>query len=375
MDFGPEFAMLESSILLDMASASDGSLFTRPQFWAWLAIALVATLLLWLLAPILAPFLFAGILAYILDPLVEKLTRRRVPRTLSVLLVMLFLLLLLAGFMLVVFPLLYKETRLLIEKLPAFVDWLNGRLVPWLRDKAGIDLQLDAASIRQMARDAFAQNDDLAKSMLRSLGLGGLAVVAFLANLLLLPVVLFYLLRDWNTLLASFDRLVPRRAHAKALAMAREIDTVLAEWLRGQLLVVLIMSFYYVTALWIARLDFALPVGLITGLAVIVPYVGIALGLVLATIAAVLQFDSLTGVLWVWLAIGIGQVLEGMVITPLIVGERIGLHPVAVILALLAFGQIFGFFGVLLALPASAVLLVALRHLRAAYLAGPLYSR
>jgi predicted PurR-regulated permease PerM len=358
-----------------VAAPSGTPLFSRPQFWAWLAIALVALLLLWLLAPILAPFLFAGILAYILDPLVEKLTRRRVPRTLAVVLVMLLGLLLLAGFLLVVFPLLYKETKLLVAKLPAFVDWLNGRAVPWLRERAGIDLQLDAESLKQMARDAFAQNEDLAKSILRSLGLGGLAVVAFLANMLLLPVVLFYLLRDWNVLLAQFDRLIPRRAHAKAVVMAREIDTVLAEWLRGQLLVVLIMSVFYVTALWVARLDFALPVGLITGLAVIVPYVGIALGFVLATIAALLQFDSLTGVLWVWLAIGIGQVLEGTVITPLIVGERIGLHPVAVILALLAFGQIFGFFGVLLALPASAMLLVALRHLRAAYLASPLYGR
>jgi len=359
-----------------MAAPSSGtSIVSRPQFWAWLAIAVVVTLLLWLLAPILAPFLFAAILAYILDPLVEKLTRRRVPRTLAVVLVMLFVLVLLAAFMLVVFPLLYKETRLLIDKLPGFVDWLNGRAVPWLREHAGIDLQLDPDSLRQMAKDAFAQNEDLAKTLLRSVGLGGLAVVAFFANLLLLPVVLFYLLRDWNSVLYSLDSLIPRRAHAKAVTMAREIDTVLAEWLRGQLLVVLIMSVYYVSALWIARLDFALPVGLITGFAVIVPYVGIALGFVLATIAALLQFDSLTGVLWVWLAIGIGQVLEGTVITPLIVGERIGLHPVAVILALLAFGQLFGFFGVLLALPASAMLLVALRHLRAAYLAGPLYGR
>jgi predicted PurR-regulated permease PerM len=359
-----------------MASDSSGSpLFRRPQFWAWLAIALAGTLLLWLLAPILAPFLFAAILAYILDPLVEKLSRRGVPRTLSVVLVMLLVLLFVAGFMLVVFPLLYKETRLLMDKLPGFIDWLNSRAVPWLHEKAGITLPLDAESLKQMARDAFAQNEDLAKSLLRSLGLGGLAVVAFLANLLLLPVVLFYLLRDWNVLLAKVDGLIPRRAHAKALAMAREIDAVLAEWLRGQLLVVLLMSCYYVSALWIARLDFALPVGLITGLAVVVPYVGIALGFVLATIAALLQFDSLTGVLWVWLAIGVGQVLEGMAVTPLIVGERIGLHPVAVILALLAFGQVFGFFGVLLALPASAVILVALRHLRAAYLASPLYSR
>jgi predicted PurR-regulated permease PerM len=189
------------------------------------------------------------------------------------------------------------------------------------------------------------------------------------------PVVLFYLLRDWNQLIASIGSLVPPRAAAKVGTLAREIDAVLAEWLRGQVLVILIMSVYYVLALWLAGLQFALPIGIITGLAVIVPYVGVIVGLALATIAALLQSEGgLSGLLWVWLAIGIGQALEGMAVTPLIVGERIGLHPVVVIFALLAFGHVFGFFGVLLALPASAALFVGLRHLRAAYLAGPLYQ-
>jgi len=135
-----------------------------------------------------------------------------------------------------------------------------------------------------------------------------------------------------------------------------------------------LMSCYYVIALGLTGLDFALPIGIITGLAVIVPYVGIVVGLVLATLAALLQFGATAGLLWVWAAIGIGQALEGMAVTPLIVGERIGLHPVVVIFALLAFGQVFGFFGVLLALPASAALLVGLRHLRRAYVAGSLYE-
>ncbi len=349
--------------------------WARPQLWAWLAIAVAIGLLVWLLSPILAPFLLAAILAYILDPLVERMTRRGLNRTLAVILVLLLALMLIVALLLVVLPLAYKETRLLMEKLPGFLDWLNQSAAPWLKSKLDIDLQFDVETAKQMARDAFSQNEDLAKGLLRSIGIGGLAVIGFIANLLLLPVVLFYLLRDWNTLVASVDRLIPRRVHAQALAIIREIDAVLAEWLRGQLLVVVIMSVYYSTALWLARLEFALPVGIITGLAVIVPYVGIVIGLALATVAALLQFDSFTGVLWVWLAIGIGQALEGMAITPLIVGERIGLHPVAVIFALLAFGQVFGFFGVLLALPASAVLLVALRHVRAAYEAGPLYGR
>jgi predicted PurR-regulated permease PerM len=206
-------------------------------------------------------------------------------------------------------------------------------------------------------------------------GVGSLAVITFVVNLVLVPVVLFFLLRDWNKVLATVESLIPLQARPKALAIAREIDAVLAEYLRGEVLVILIMSTYYVVALSLARLEFALPIGIITGLAVIVPYVGITIGVFLATAAALLQFDNLTGVLWVWLAIGIGQALEGLAVTPLVVGNRIGLHPVAVIFALLAFGQVFGFLGVLLALPASAAVLVGLRHLRAAYVASPLYGK
>jgi predicted PurR-regulated permease PerM len=288
--------------------------------------------------------------------------------------VLILALLAFVALLLVVLPLLYKETRLFMDKLPGLLDWLNQQAAPWLKAKLDVDLSFDAETVKEMAREAFAQHEDLAKTLLRSVGIGGMVVVGFIANMLLVPVVLFYLLRDWNRLLESVDRLIPRRVRGKALAMAGEINAVLAEWLRGQLLVVLLMSTYYVVALWLTGLQFALPVGIITGLAVIVPYVGIVVGLLLATAAALLQFDSVTGLFWVWLAIGIGQALEGMLVTPLIVGERIGLHPVAVIFALLAFGQLFGFFGVLLALPASAVLLVALRHVRAAYVASPLYG-
>jgi predicted PurR-regulated permease PerM len=348
--------------------------FARPQLWAWLAIALAAGFLVWLLSPILAPFLLAAILAYILDPIVERMTRRGAPRTAAAILVLLLALGALVGIALVVVPLFYKETRLLLEKLPGVLDWLNQQAAPWLKARLDVDLQLDVVTVKQMAREAFAGNDDLARSVLRSLGLGGLALFAFVANLLLVPVVLFYLLRDWNVLVGSVDRLVPRRIHEKVRTMAREMDAVLAEWLRGETLVVLIMSAYYVTALWLAGLEFALPIGVLTGLAVIVPYVGIVVGVFLATSAAVIQFGTVAGLLWVWAAIGIGQALEGMLLTPLIVGKRIGLHPVAVIFALLAFGQVFGFFGVLLALPVSAALLVGLRHLRAAYVGGPLYG-
>ena len=345
-----------------------------PQLWGWIAIALAAGFLVWLLSPILAPFLMAAILAYICDPLVERLTRRGVPRSAAVVLVLLVALAAVVGLLLVVLPVFVRESRLLMEKLPGFVAWFNEHATPWLQARLDLNVQLDAESVRQMARELLAENESLAKQLFGSLKVGGMVLLAVLFNLLLVPVVLFYLLRDWHPLLGRIDLLIPRRVHERVRAIAREIDQVLAQWLRGQLLVVAIMSAYYVAALWLAGLEFALPIGVFTGLAVVVPYVGIVFCLLLATVATLLEAGTLAALLWVWLAIGIGQMLEGAVVTPRIVGRRIGLHPVAVIFALLAFGQVFGFFGVLLALPASAALLVGLRQLRSAYLAGPLYG-
>jgi predicted PurR-regulated permease PerM len=275
---------------------------------------------------------------------------------------------------LVIVPLFVKELRMLAERLPAFLTWVNQEAAPWLKARFAIDFQLDIATVKQLAGSILANNQDLVAGLLGSLRIGGLALIAFFVNVLLVPVVLFFLLRDWDSMLARIDGLIPRHMHARARKIFGGIDAVLAEFLRGQLIVMLVMSVYYAAALSAAGLEFALPVGVITGLLVIVPYIGAFTGILLGTVAAVLQFDSLGGVAWVWVAFGIGQLLEGMAVTPLLVGKRIGLHPVAVIFALLAFGQIFGFFGVLLALPASAALLVTLRHLKGAYLAGSLYG-
>ena len=347
--------------------------FAVPQLWAWFAIALGAGGLVYLLSPILAPFLFAAILAYVLDPLVERMTGRYLRRTLSVALAMLLALAMLVALALVVMPLFVKELRQLADQLPGFLAWLNQHAAPWLRTHFDIAFEFDVATVRQLAGDLISGNQDLVAGLLGSLKIGGLALIAFFVNLLLVPVVLFYLLRDWNLLIERVDALVPRRLHAKVREIVAEIDAVLAEFLHGQMLVILVMIVYYVTALWIARLEFALPIGVITGLLVFIPYVGAVTGFALGGIAALMQFDTASGIAWVALAFALGQALEGMLVTPLLVGERIGLHPVAVIFALLAFGQVFGFFGLLLALPASAALLVGLRHLRRAYVEGPLY--
>ncbi|MGH8721126.1 MAG: AI-2E family transporter, partial [Burkholderiales bacterium] len=232
-------------------------LSANAHLWGWLAVALTTLGLLYLLSPILAPFLFAAILAYILDPLVERLSGRYVPRTLAVILVMIGVLALLVALGLVVLPLFAKELRLLAERLPAFITWLNERLAPLAGEYLGIAFQLDVATVRSLAGELVIENQQLLGRLLGSLKIGGLALVAFLVNLLLVPVVLFYLLRDWHALRVRVDRLIPRQVHAKTRTILREANAVLAEFLRGQLAVILAMSVFYVLALWLAGLEFA----------------------------------------------------------------------------------------------------------------------
>lgn len=336
--------------------------------------AIVVALLFYVLGPILAPFMFAAILAYICDPLVDRLQRRRVPRTLATVLVLLLLIGLFVLLMLIMVPLFQKEVTLLSQRIPGYITAMNEKLIPWLNVKFGLELELDFQGFRQNITEYVQGADGLAGKVFASLKIGGMAVAGFFVNLILVPVVLFYLLRDWDKLVKKIDHLIPRRWHGRAATIAGEIDAVLSEFLRGQVSVMLLMSVFYVLGLWLAGLEFALPIGIITGMLVFVPYVGMIAGLVLASLAALMQFQSLPGVIWVWVVFVVGQLLEGMVVTPWLVGDRIGLHPVAVIFALLAFGQIFGFFGVLLALPASAALLVALRHLRQNYLESRIYN-
>ncbi|MSQ55880.1 MAG: AI-2E family transporter [Betaproteobacteria bacterium] len=342
--------------------------------WWWLALGLAFLVLLYFLSSILTPFLLAGILAYICNPLVGWLERQGTGRTLASVIAMLLLFGLLAALAVIVLPLFYKEFKLLAERLPGYLEHFNTEVVPWFGRHFGVDIQLDADTMRQYIAESLQGTEGLGMKVLQSLKIGGLTLIGFLVNVLLIPVVLFYLMRDWNGFLAKLDGLIPRRWHAKAREIAAETDAVLAEFLRGQIAVIIVMSAFYSLGLWLTGLEFFLPIGIITGILVFVPYVGALTGLALATLAALMQFGATAGLVWVLVVYAAGQALEGMVVTPWLVGQRIGLHPVAVIFAILAFGQLFGFFGVLLALPASAALLVALRHLHRRYYASALYG-
>ncbi|WP_295625330.1 AI-2E family transporter [uncultured Nitrosomonas sp.] len=353
-----------------MSTEHSGSLL---YLW-WLLLACVTGGLIYLLSPILTPFLLAAVIAYICNPMMRHMAGRKIPRTVGAVLVMLLLLGVFAALILVMVPLFEKEANRLLDKMPAYLDMLKNQVIPWLESRLDINLQPDMNVLREAVSEHWKSAGGVAAKILPSLTSGGMAVVEFLVNLLLVPVVLFYLLRDWDMLIKLVDEVIPRYWHDQISQLAQETDQILAEFLRGQLSVILLMSICYITGLWLAGLEFALPIGLVAGILVFVPYLGMIVGLTLATFAAMMQFQDWEGVIMVWAVFGIGQMLEGMLITPWLVGDRIGLHPVIVIFALLAFGQLFGFFGILLALPVSAVILVWLRHLRQRYLESDLYN-
>ncbi|MEE8254050.1 MAG: AI-2E family transporter, partial [Nitrosomonadaceae bacterium] len=293
---------------------------------------------------------------------------------LGTILVMTLLLSLFTALILIIAPLFEREASRLIEKAPAYLETVRDGLAPWLETQLGISLQLDITLLKQTLTQNWQSAGGIVAKLVPSFTSGGVAIMEFLLNLVLVPVVLFYLLRDWTQLVRFVDEIIPRHWYKQVNVLAREIDRVLAEFLRGQLSVMLLMSIYYVMGLWLVGLEFALPIGVIAGILVFVPYLGMVIGLILATLVALIQFQGWSGLIPVWIVLGVGQLLENMVVTPWLVGNRIGLHPVVVIFALLAFGQLFGFVGLLLALPASAVLLVWLRHVRKQYLESTLYN-
>jgi len=346
----------------------------QRQTLSWLLIALAGALLIWLLAPVLAPFLIAGVLGYVLLPTVDRLVARKVPRVLAVTLIEVVAFVLIAAVLLLIVPILSKELPLLREHLPVLADKLNGTMSPWLA-QFGVDVSLDSTSIRNFVVKYLGANiEDGLSAALSSARIGGSFLLALIGNAVLVPAVLFYLLMDWPQLSARLHRLIPPRLRARVQSFLNDCDEMLGQYLRGQLLVMVILAVYYSVGLALFRFDLAVPVGVFTGLAVFIPYLGFGLGLVLAVLAGVLQFASWYGVVAVAVVYGVGQVLESFILTPRLVGERIGINPLTVIFALLAFGHLAGFVGVLIALPVCAVLVVATGRLYTLYVDSKLYQ-
>ena len=339
------------------------------------AAGVAAGLVFYLLQPILLPFVLGALIAYLGDPLVDALGRRGLNRTLGVAVVFVaFAALVVLSFALAV-PLLLHQLDLLVQKIPAIYAWMTQDVFPWLREQFKLPLaklpQVDWSG--QLADHWQSLGGVTARAMLKLSG-SGASLLLGLANLALVPVVAFYLMRDWDRLVERALAMLPLVWQDKVAYMVAEADEVVGAFLRGQFLVMCALGMLYGVGLWLVGLQLAFLLGLIAGLAAIVPYLGFTVGVLASCLAAYAQFGDWTVLLWVLLVFGLGQAVESMVLTPVLVGDRIGMHPVAVIFALMAGGQLAGFTGVLVALPAGAVIMVFLRHLVNHYRASDIYG-
>ncbi len=351
------------------------TLVSESQRWFLLALVLLSGWLFYLLAPILTPFFIAGLLAYLGDPLVDRLEALGLSRTLSVVLVFFGMTLIMVLALLLLVPLLQQQIAQLIQVLPDYIAWISNNVVPLLEEKVGISHeQLNLAALSAWISEHWSTAGGVAVNVLEYASRSGGMLLGWLANIVLIPVVGFYLLRDWDNFVAGIDHLLTRKLEPDIAHIAREADEMLAAFLRGQLTVMVALGVIYGVGLALIGLKFALLIGLLAGLVSFVPYLGFIVGVVVAGVAMLMQTHDIWQLLPVLAVFGVGQMIEGMVLTPLLVGDRIGLHPVAVIFAILAGGQLFGFVGVLLALPVAAVLAVIVRDLHRRYLDSELYA-
>lgn len=350
------------------------SLTTTGKIMAMLGVVLLFGSV-YLLQPILTPFLVGMAIAYLGDPLVDRL-ERYVGRTGGVVIVFIFItLIILAGFLLLL-PMLLSELAALIQSVPGFIRWLQETTSPFLMKNFGVDpfdFKLDA--LTSQVKNDWQQVGNIVKTLVSQVTASGFALLAFFANVALIPVVSFYLMRDWDTLVSYLHDVLPRGSEESAANLANECDEVLSAFLRGQMLVMTLLGGIYAIGLMMVGLELALLIGMLAGLASIVPYLGFIVGIVAASIAAVIQYQEFFPLIYVAIVFGVGQALEGMVLTPLLVGDRIGLHPVAVIFAILAGGHLFGFTGILLALPVAAVVMVFVRHYHLRYIESEYYGK
>jgi predicted PurR-regulated permease PerM len=343
--------------------------------WQLLAITAVLAYLIWLLAPVLMPFAIAGMLAYLGDPLADRLERLGMRRSWAASVVFLVLLLAFVGVLLLLVPLISRQVENLIQNLPSYGLWAEKVAWPWVQSRLHLDPNMfDSDRLLAALKSHFESIGGVATAVIGKVSRSGLSIVLWLTNLVLIPVVAFYLLRDWDRLVATIDRMLPRSIQPTVAHLARESDKVLGAFVRGQLLVMLALGIFYGGGLSLVGLSVGLLIGIVAGLLSFVPYLGFIIGFGAALIAVLVQYGDWSHLLMVCGVFVVGQLLEGYVLVPKLVGDKIGLHPVAVIFAVLAGGYLAGFLGVLLALPAASVIMVLLRYLLERYRLSELYN-
>jgi predicted PurR-regulated permease PerM len=343
--------------------------------WQLFAITAVIVYLIWLLAPVLMPFAVAAMLAYLGDPLADRLERLGLNRMWAATIVFVVIMVAVVGVLLLLIPLIARQVENLINNLPRYGDWAQNTVWPWLQARLHLDPHtFDSDRLLTAIKEHMASIGGVATAVLGKVSRSGLGIAMWLTNLVLIPVVAFYLLRDWDRLVAKVDGMLPRSIQPTIAYLASESDKILGAFVRGQLLVMLALGVFYGAGLGVVGLTVGPLIGMVAGLLSFVPYLGFIIGFVAAIIAALVQYGDWMHVLLVCGVFAVGQLLEGYVLVPKLVGDKIGLHPVAVMFAVLAGGYLFGFLGVLLALPAASVIMVLLRYLIERYRMSELYN-
>lgn len=336
--------------------------------------AAVFCLLVYMLRSVLMPFVAGMAVAYFLDPLADRLERAGCSRTVAVALIT-------AGFFLVailllalLIPLLQMQVSGFVGRVPGYVDALRGQWGPFIDRLAAA---LPNQQLEQLRVAAGAQAGAAVQwlgGLIQSLFRGGIALVNLVSLVVIMPLVAFYMLRDWDRIVAQIDSLLPRRIAPAVREQAAEIDRTLAAFVRGQSTVCLLLGVFYAIGLSLVGLDFGLVVGLATGFVSFIPYFGMGLGLVIGLGIAFAQFTDWVPIALVAAVFAAGQLIEGNFLTPRLVGERVGLHPVWVIFAVLAGGALIGFTGVILSIPAAATIGVVVRFAVARYRRSGLFA-
>jgi predicted PurR-regulated permease PerM len=354
--------------------ATSRTLAFQRQVVFWLAALAAFILVLWLLSEILLPFVAGLAIAYLLNPLTDRIERLGVDRLIAALIIITLVVMAIVLLILLVAPILGSQLSSFIGNFPGYVTKLQSLLSdpsrPWVQKLLGAGFNTD-----KTLSDLVTQGAGWLTTFLKSLWSGGRAVVSLFSLIVVTPVVAFYLIYDWHRMVDTVDGWVPIHQRATVRRLAREIDAAIAGFVRGQSLVCLILGTFYAVALTLSGLNFGLLIGLISGLITFIPYVGSLTGLILALGVAVAQFwPQYTSILVVLGIFLVGQFLEGNVLAPKLVGKSVGLHPVWLIFALLAFGYLFGFVGLLVAVPLAATIGVLARFALRHYLDSSLYT-
>lgn len=345
------------------------------QIILWLS-AILSLYLLYRLSSVLTPFLISFGLAYVANPLIEKIEGKKIPRTLAVTIVFTLIVIFILLVLLVAIPVLINQIINFIHALPNYYLWAQENLFPWFESVFSVDLSAnEEGGLKELFSSNIPLIKNISKQIMSAMSSSALAFAGFIASLLLIPMLSFYVMRDWHPITESMESLIPRAYTKSVMSFLYDSDEMLSGFLRGQFTVMLILATVYSIGLSIVGLKYGLLIGVIAGLISFIPYLGASTGIAIGLIVAWFQFDgSLFYLAGVGIVFGIGQGLESFFLTPVLIGDKLGMHPIAVIFALMVGGALFGFFGILLALPVCAVLMVALRRAYSVYRRSELYT-